>query len=344
MGALGALAGAKPPDEELLPPDRAAIAIVDTHQHLWDLSKFRLPWLKPSDLINRSFLVNDYREAIRGLNVVKAVYMEVNVAPEQHVAEAEYVVGLCRSGEGPTTAAVIGGRPGDEGFGGYLQRFKRSGYVKGVRQLLFQAQPEKPFFLERAFVRGVQQLGELGMSFDLCPSATMLAATIQLVDQCPATRFVIDHCGNADVKVFQLAASKTASDAARRQVDQWRRDIAKLAERKSVVCKISGIIASVPKEGWSAGDLAPIIHHCLGCFGPDRVMFASDWPVCTRGASLRRWVEALREVVGDRSRQEQRKLFAENAVGFYGLDPVSPSDAGGLNASPRGDSSHRRGR
>ena len=319
MGSLGVLSGAESPGEGRPFSDPATIPIVDTHQHLWDLSKFRLAWLQSAGPLNRSHLVSDYREAIRGLNVVKAVYMEVNVAPEQHVAEAEYVVGLCQSGTGPTCAAVIGGRPGDEGFGAYLRRFKGNAYVKGVRQVLFQALPEKPFFLEPAFVKGVQLLGELGMSFDLCPPATMLEATIKLVDQCPATRFILDHCGNADVKVFQAAASRTSSEAAARQVHQWRRDIAKLAERKNLVCKISGIIASVPKEGWSTGDLAPIINHCLDCFGPDRVMFGSDWPVCTRGATLRRWVEVLQEVVRSRSRQEQCKLFAENAAGFYGL-------------------------
>ncbi len=320
IGTLGALAGAKPPGEGPPLKDPATTTIVDTHQHLWDLSKLQLPWLKSAGPLNRSFLVNDYREAIRGLNVAKAIYMEVDVTPEQHAAEAEYVVGLCQSGNGPTSAAVIGGRPADEGFGAYLRRFKGNAYVKGVRQVLFQAQPEKPFFLERAFVKGVQLLGELGMSFDLCPPASMLEAAIKLVDQCPATRFILDHCGNADVKVFQAAASRTSSEAATRQVRQWRRDIAKAAERKNLICKISGIIASVPKEGWSTGDLAPIVNHCLDCFGPDRVMFGGDWPVCTRATPLRRWVEVLLEIVRPRSYQEQTKLFAGNACRFYGLD------------------------
>jgi predicted TIM-barrel fold metal-dependent hydrolase len=147
----------------------------------------------------------------------------------------------------------------------------------------------------------------------------MLEDAMKLVDQCPATRFILDHCGNADVKVFQAAASKNSSEAAIRQVHQWRRGIAKAAERKNLVCKISGIIASVPKEGWSTGDLAPIINHCLDCFGPDRVMFGGDWPICTRATPLRRWVEVLLEIVRSRSYLEQTKLFAQNACRFYGL-------------------------
>jgi L-fuconolactonase len=296
------------------------IPIVDTHQHLWDLERFRLPWLKPGQPLAHNCLPTDYREAIRGLNVVHAVYMEVDLAEEQETAEALYVTDLCRRGEGPTCAAVVGGRPGQEQFGAYIGRFKGSPYIKGVRQLLFRAEPNKPFFLEPAFAGGVRLLGELGMSFDLCLPAAMLSAGARLVDDCRGTRFILDHCGNADVKVFQAAASSDASTTARKQVEQWRQGIAELAQRPNVVCKISGIIATVPRTGWSATDLAPIVNHCLECFGPDRVMFGGDWPVCTRnGDTLRRWVEVLLEIVHNRNEAEQRKLFAENAIRFYAL-------------------------
>ena len=298
------------------------LPIVDTHQHLWDLSKFRLPWLKPEQPLAHSHLPEDYREAIRGLNVVSAVYMEIDLDEAQQVAEAEYVIDLCRGGTQPTRAAVIGGRPGEPGFRDYISRFKGSPYVKGVRQILSQAQAQadKPFFLEPTFANGVRLLGELGMRFDLCLPAAKLEAAGKLVDECPATRFILDHCGNANVKLFQAAATAPPGDAASKPVEQWRRGIAAIAERQNVVCKISGIIATVPADGWSAADLAPIVNHCLECFGPDRVMFGGDWPVCTRaGATLRRWVEVLREIVRDRSEAEQRKLFADNAIRFYGL-------------------------
>jgi len=85
------------------------------------------------------------------------------------------------------------------------------------------------------------------------------------------------------------------------------------------VCKISGIVARMPKGEWQPEQLAPVIDHCLDAFGPDRVMFASDWPVCTLGASLREWVEALKQIVSDRPPAEQRKLFHDNAVKFYRL-------------------------
>ncbi len=288
--------------------------LVDTHQHLWDLDVIQPPWLRGSELLNRSFLPEHYLEAVEGLNVVKAVYMEVAVAPEQHVKEAEYVLELCRRDDFLTCAAVLGGRPAEPGFRGYIMRLKDSPYMKGVRQSL--GSPD--VFLAKPFVDGIRLLGKLGMVFDLVLPPQWLGAAAELVDRCPDTRFVLDHCGNADVNVFMAAARGNDAEA-QKQVDQWRRDLAALAKRERVVCKISGIIARVPAEGWSSADLAPIVDHCLECFGPDRVMFASDWPVCLRGASLRRWVEVLREIVAARPVVEQRKLFAENAVSFYGL-------------------------
>ncbi len=301
--------------------DPEPLPIVDTHQHLWDLTKLRLPWLNGRAALNRNFVMKDYLEATAGLNVVKAVYMEVDTAPEDKLAEAEYILEICRRGDTPTCAAVIGGRPGEPGFRDYIIRFKGNPFIKGVRQVLFAWKEGSAFFLDKTFVDSIRLLGELGMSFDLCVPPAALADAVKLVDLCPRTRFVLDHCGNADVKQFFPASSyASAEDAqeARRYVERWRRDIAEMAQRSHVICKISGIVASVPQR-WTPDDLAPIIDHCLDSFGPDRVVFGGDWPVCTRGATLRQWVEALRHVIRRRSLEDQRKLLAENAIRFYGL-------------------------
>ncbi len=86
-----------------------------------------------------------------------------------------------------------------------------------------------------------------------------------------------------------------------------------------MICKISGVVSQMPKGQWTPDDLAPVVNHCLDEFGPDRVIFASDWPVCTRGAKLREWVAALKEIVRNRDIDQQRKLWGENAIRFYGL-------------------------
>jgi L-fuconolactonase len=298
-----------------------AFPIVDTHQHLWDLTKLRLSWLKDAGHLNRSYVMKDYLEATAGLNVVKAVYMEVDVDVVDQVAEAEYVIDVCQRGGAPTCAAVIGGRPGEPGFRDYILRYKDNKFIKGVRQVLFAWKEGSALFLDKAYVDSVRLLGELGMSFDICVAAPGLADAAKLVDLCPGTRFILDHCGNAEVKQFYPAekySSAEESEKARRFAESWRRGIAELAKRKNVVSKISGVVATVPKQ-WSAEDLAPIVNHCLDSFGPDRVVFGGDWPVCTKGATYRQWVEALRQIIAGRSEAEQRKLLAENAIKFYGL-------------------------
>jgi L-fuconolactonase len=304
------------------PPTAAALPIVDTHQHLWDLTKFKLPWVDSVPDLNRSFVTKDYLEAVRGLNVVKAVYMEVDVDPSQQVAEAEHLIEICKQKENLTIAAVISGRPASEAFKPYITQYKGSPIIKGVRQVLHVPETKAGYCLDKNFVQGVRLLGELGMSFDLCMRPTELTDAAKLVDQCPGTRFILDHCGNADPKAFWSARRRAAvgpTDAPTHEPDQWRRDLADLAKRKNIVCKISGIVARAPKGQWIADDLAPPINHCLSEFGPDRVMFGSDWPVCTLAATYRQWVEALRQIINARPVPDQRKLFHDNAVKFYGL-------------------------
>ena len=128
----------------------------------------------------------------------------------------------------------------------------------------------------------------------------------RLIDACPDTMFILDHCGNADVRVKDQTA--------------WRANLAEVAKRKRVVCKVSGIVASTKGEPWIADDLAPIINHVFDVFGPDRVLFGGDWPVCTLGATYRQWVEALKTIVRDRPERDQRKLFHDNAVRIYRLE------------------------
>ena len=82
---------------------------------------------------------------------------------------------------------------------------------------------------------------------------------------------------------------------------QWQKDIAEVAKRKNVVCKVSGIVASAEPGKWTADDLAPIVNHTMDVFGPDRVMFGGDWPVCTKAATYKQWVEALKTIVADRT-------------------------------------------
>lgn len=297
----------------------ASPPIIDTHQHLWDVQRIKPPWLDGApDILRRSYVTSDYLAATSGLNVVKAVYMEIDAAPRQHVEEAEYLIEICQSGKHPTVAAVISGRPNTAAFRDYILRYKGNRFIKGVRQVLHGGATPPGYCLDPQFVASIRLLGEIGMSFDLCLRPGELADGIRLVDQCPDTRFILDHCGNADVNAFLPESSRGPTQPSH-DPHQWRRDIGELARRAHVICKISGIVARVPPGDWSPEILAPIINHCLDAFGPDRVVFGGDWPVCLRGATYRRWVESLRAVIRSRSEEQQRKLLHDNAVKFYGL-------------------------
>ncbi|MDW8206482.1 MAG: amidohydrolase family protein [Chloroherpetonaceae bacterium] len=280
------------------------LPVIDTHQHLWDLSRFRLPWLDSEPALARSYLMEEYLQESAGLQVVRTVYMEVDVEPSQHVAEAEYVIALCERADNPMAGAVIGGRPAAADFAAYLDRFRGVPYIKGVRQVLHGSTPAG-YCLTPEFVRGLRLLGERGLCFDLCMRPEELADGARLIALCPETRFVLDHCGNAPMHTTDRA--------------QWQRDIAAIARQENVVCKISGIVAQLPAGQWTPEDLAPVVQHCADVFGPDRILYASDWPVCTLSATFREWLYALQTIVAEWPEENQRKLFHDNAARFYAL-------------------------
>ena len=281
------------------------LAVIDTHQHLWDLTKFRLPWLENAKSLDRSFLMSDYLKATTGLNIVKSVYMEVDVDVAQQLAEAQYVLGIIDAHEGPMVGAVVSGRPSDPGFAAYLDNFLRKPAIKGLRQVLHSPLTPRGYCLDPKFVAGIRLLGERNLSFDLCLRADELDDGAKLIATCPDTSFILDHCGNANVQ----SPDRT----------KWKQGLGAIAKLKNVSAKVSGIVASAKPHAWSATDLAPIINHVLEEFGPNRVVFGGDWPVCTLVASYREWFDALRLIVNDRPLTDQKKLFHDNAIRVYKL-------------------------
>jgi L-fuconolactonase len=310
-GAAAVAAGAIAPAAAALADDVKVgrMPIIDTHQHLWDLSRFRLPWVRPGTVLGRSFVLSDYHAAAAGTGIEKTVYMEVDVEPSQQVAEADFVIECCRNAETKMVAGVVSGRPAADDFKESVARFKGSPHIKGIRQVLHVAGTPPGYCLGAKFVRGIRLLGELGLRFDLCMRTAELADAGKLIDQCPDTQFILDHCGNAPVH----AADGKAPDRT-----QWKRDMEQLAKRQNLVCKVSGLV-NTAKKGWTPDDLSPIVNHVLDVFGPDRVMFGGDWPVCLLGATLAEWVNGLKAVVASRPSDHQKKLFHDNAVRVYAL-------------------------
>lgn len=284
------------------------LTICDTHQHLWDLTKFKLLWLKGDEVqsINRSFLMSDYLRLLGPHKVTKTVYMEVNVAPSQQTAEAEYVLDLCAKKDNPMCGAIIGGSPQSSEFAKYMQPFATNTRINGVRTVLHDPDRPKGMCLEKTFVENIKRLGDMGKSFDLCMRPDEISDGAKLGELCPKTTLVVDHCGNMPVN---------SGDKALREA--WMKGMRAAAARSNTFCKISGIIVTAKPGSWKPSDLAENIFFCLDTFGIDRCFFGGDWPVCTLTAPLADWISALKEIVNDKPLDWQKKLFHDNAVRVY---------------------------
>ena len=297
-------------DDQLLP-------IIDTHQHLWDLVKVRPPWLADAaKILRQRYDTEEFVKATQGLNVVKAVYMEVDVAPNEHLSEAKRVIALSKSDANPTVAAVISGRPDSVEFAPYIRQFADNPYIKGVRQVMHVDGTPPGFCLRSQFGKSMALLGELDKSFDICIRPSELHDAVKLCHAYPDTRFILDHCGNADPTAF-LPTEQLEKEPWHNKTT-WLRDIESLSKCDNLTCKISGIVARAPKD-WTPDHLAPIINHCLDSFGPDRVVYGGDWPVCLLGASYAKWVNGLKAVIANRPLEQQRKLLHDNAQRIYKL-------------------------
>ena len=276
--------------------------IVDTHVHLWDIERLSYPWLASVPAINKNHLVEDYRRACGSVQVAKMVFVQSDCAPEQALAEAEWVSGLAR-GE-PRLRGMVARASLEQGDAvqPHLEKLVALPLVKGVRRLI-QGEPDPEFCLRPDFVRGVQLLHAHGLSFDLCIKHPQLANTIRLVRQCPDVRFVLDHIGKPDIKAGRL--------------DPWRAELRELARMENVWCKLSGMVTEADHAKWTPAELRPYIDHAVECFGFGRVMFGSDWPVSTLATDYPRWVATLDDAVRGCSAAELEQFYVRNAETFY---------------------------
>ena len=279
--------------------------IVDTHQHLWDLDLFRYAWLQQLPLLNRSFGMNDYRDATNGLLIEKSVHLEADVDEQFMLEETRHLLRLADRADNPLDGVVACGRPESNEFRSYLDNLLILGHpkLKGIRRVL-HTQPDA-LSQSETFIENVHSLAGHHLSFDICVLARQLPLAIRLVSRCPDVTFILDHCGVPQVREKIL--------------DPWRANIREIAGFPNVSCKVSGLVAYADPKNWTAEDLRPYIDHAIECFGWDRVMFGSDWPVCTLSASFHQWVEVLLLLTRSAGEANQKKLFHDNAIRVYRL-------------------------
>ncbi len=288
--------------------EKKLLPVIDTHQHLWDLSNLKLGWLKKDDPLAGPFGPDEYAAAIKGLGVEKSVYMEVDVVADDRQKEADYVTKLCKDGKTTMAAAVVAGDPADGNFGTWVAQFKDSKYVKGFRRVLHSEAAPAGTMLKAEVVKGLELLGDLGMTFDLCVRPTDLPDVAKLLKKVENTRFILDHCGNPSGKFTK------------KEFEQWKDNLKAVAEAKNIVVKVSGFLANGYEKGkWKADDLAPVVNATIDAFGPARCMFGGDWPVCTKAATYAEWLTALREIIANRPEADQKKILHDVAARLYGI-------------------------
>lgn len=277
--------------------------LIDTHQHLWDLDVFTYSWMKGQPVLNRNFGLADYQAATAGIEVVQSVFVEADVDPHFMIDEARHILALAEREDNPISGVVAAARPEADDFISHITAIAGHPALKGIRRLL-QAERDE-LALDPTFLKNIAALEKFGLSFDICVRAHQLRYAIEMVRQTPGVQFILDHCGNPEI-----ATGIT---------NVWREGMAEMASLPNVTCKVSGIVVNGNWENWTPTDLQPAIEWTIECFGWDRVMFGSDWPVCTLAAPLKRWVETLEGIVASASPENRRKLYLENARRIYRL-------------------------
>lgn len=271
--------------------------IIDTHLHLIYPDRFSYPWLSGAPAIDRPWHVESYWQEAAPLGIEAALHMEVDVAEPQIANETEFVLGLDR-----VVGAIASGRPEHSGFEAHLERMQALRRVKGIRRLL-QGQPAE-LSQTQTFIDNVRLLPRYGMTFDICVKSHELMLAPPLIQACPGTQFVLDHCGNPKI--------------AEAEWESWTTRLERVAELPNVVCKVSGILANVD-DTWTVDTIRPYVEFVIETFGWDRVVWGSDHPVVTLFADLTKWVNATTEIVSGASMAEQEKLFWRNAERVYRL-------------------------
>jgi L-fuconolactonase len=281
--------------------------IIDTHVHLWDTTYLHRPWLEEEPLLNRPYGLDQYQEQTSDLSIKAIVCVEADVLPEERLQEVRWLSDQARQNfliQGIVAAAPMGDeeRPSVRSFLDTLVTIDSR--VKGVRRNI-QGEMMPGFCVRPNFVNDVQMLSEYDLSFDLCLKHRQLPDVIELVRQCPDTRFVLDHVGKPDIKQHLL--------------EPWREHMQKLATFPNVDCKISGMVTEADHQHWTAKDIAAYAMHVLTVFGEDRVMFGGDWPVLLLASSYQRWVETVDVLMSHRSASAMSKFWSENARRVYRL-------------------------
>jgi L-fuconolactonase len=277
------------------------MGVIDAHVHFWDRERLRYPWLDDVAGLQRSFIPADYAAATSGIPIESIVAVEANCEPRDSAREIEFLASLDAS---PRVGAIVAYVDFTEPrtVRTSLAQLAELPKVRGVRQNI---QGHPPGFCKAdAFVDGVRKAGANGLTFDICITHDQCREATELVARCPDTTFILDHCGKPAIR-----------DALR---EPWESDIERLAQHPNVWCKLSGLLTEASST-WSEDQLCPYAARVVACFGVDRLLYGSDWPVVTLAGTYRDWFEFTQAFTGNWTASDRDAFYRGNAGRVYRL-------------------------
>jgi L-fuconolactonase len=293
-------------------PARDPSTAVDAHHHLWAPDDPGQQWLAETALapIRRRFEPEDLHRAVRRGVAGRPVTATVLV---QSVDRADETVRLlATAADDDLIGAVVGwvDLAGDVPVQVKRLRGAPGGHLlRGVRHLV-QDEPDPRWLLREDVLTGLRALAEADLRYDVVVRPPQLSAAVELSRRLPGLRLVLDHAGKPNLASGDLAT--------------WSHDVRALARAEQVVCKVSGLITEADHRRWSVADLRPAWDTVLDAFGPDRLLFGSDWPVCLLAASWDRWAAAAAELVAPLAPDEVDAVLRKTATDTYRLGDKSP--------------------
>ncbi len=272
--------------------------ILDAHQHFWRLARGDYGWLTPELApLYRDFLPDDLSPLLSAGGVEGAVI--VQAAPN----EAETAFLLALAGAWPQARAVVGWIDMTAPEAEARLAALANPLLRGIRPMI-QDEADPDWMLQSAVGAAFQALAAQGLTFDALVRPHQLKTLAMLVDRYPAVPVVLDHGGKPEIATAQW--------------QPWGDDIRALSERPQVMCKVSGLLTEAGPRT-ADPDLRPYVDHLLACFGPDRLMWGSDWPVLTLAGDYGGWLNQARRLVQALSADEQAQVFGRTAARFYGI-------------------------
>jgi L-fuconolactonase len=272
---------------------------IDAHQHFWQPARGDYFWLTPELVaLYRPFGPADLAPLLAAAGIESTIL--VQAAPT--VAETEYMLGIADAT--PFVAGIVGWIDFDDAKSvRELDRLARHPRFKGVRPMI-QDLPDPDWMLRPEIDWAYRALAAHGLAFDALLHPRHLGRLLRLVERHPDLRIVIDHGAKPRIR--------------ERQLDEWARDIERVARNSAVCCKLSGLVTEAAPN-WREADLAPYVEHLLASFGPERLIFGSDWPVATLGSSYQRWLDTATSLTAHLAAAERDLVFGGNAERFYRL-------------------------